>query len=235
MPNRVLITGCSQGIGLALALEFARAEWDVIATARRSDRPALQNAARAHANLQVMELDVTREPQIAFAMDAAAAVNPILDVLINNAAIFPGNGHESLESLDLEWFDDAFATNVTGVAAVTRAFLPMLRRSTHPRIINLSSGAGSISEKTDALCYPYSASKAALNMLTRTMANELRSAEITVAAISPGWVHTEMGGPEAPVSPDDCAAALRKTIAALTLADTGKFLDRHGDDSTYAW
>ncbi len=142
---------------------------------------------------------MTQELQIALAREATSSSDPTLDVLINNAAIFPGNGHETLESLDLEWFDDAFATNVTGVAAVTRAFLPLLRRSKHPRIVNLSSGAGSISEKTDALYYPYSASKAALNMLTRTMANEFREAGITVTAISPGCVLSARTSANSPV------------------------------------
>jgi len=235
ISNRVLITGCSQGIGLALALEFARDGWGVIATARKSYRPALQAAATHFPSLRVIEMDVTDEADVAYAALTVAESDGALDVLVNNAAVFSGEGNEKLEALDLEWFEEAFATNVTGTVAVTRAFLPLLRRSHHPRIVNISSGAGSISEKDDWSYYPYSASKAALNIVTRMMAHEFAAEGIIVSAISPGWVHTQMGGPQAPVSPDDCAAALKKTITNLATTDSAKFLDRFGDASAYAW
>lgn len=235
MPNRVLITGSNKGIGLSLTLAFAHAGWDVIATARKSFRPTLKNAATRFPNIQVVELDVTDEPSIALAAESVTATHPALDVLVNNAAIFPGEGTETLETLDINWFAEAFETNVTGVACVTRAFLPLLRNATHPRIVNISSGAGSISEKDDASYYPYSVSKAALNMLTRIMAQEFMPEGISVTSISPGWVRTDMGGSNAELTPDESAAALFHTICQLTLGHSGKFLDRNGSDSIYGW
>jgi len=156
-------------------------------------------------------------------------------VLVNNAAIFPGEGAERLEDLDLAWFGEAVETNVTGPARVTRALLPLLRKGIHPRVVNISSGAGSISDKEDYDYYPYSVSKAALNMLTRAMAAEFRSEGIVVTALSPGWVQTEMGGANAPLTPDQSARSLCATIQKLTLADTGKFLGRDGLPGDYAW
>jgi NAD(P)-dependent dehydrogenase (short-subunit alcohol dehydrogenase family) len=231
MSESVLITGSSGGIGLALAEEFARAGWQVFATARAPERPELSALADKWENLAVLALDVCDESTIAKAAERLG--RKPLDVLVNNAAVFPGEGHEPFESLDLNWFHQAFDINVVGVARVTRAFLPHLRRSAHARIANISSGAGSLSEKEDFDYYPYSVSKAALNMLTRALAAEFRSTGIVITAISPGWVKTRMGGPNAPLSPRESVCSLFKTISGLTLDQSGKFLGREGEP--YAW
>ncbi|HEY5742501.1 MAG TPA: SDR family NAD(P)-dependent oxidoreductase, partial [Terrimicrobiaceae bacterium] len=120
-----------------------------------------------------------------------------------------------------------------GVVRVVQAFLPQLKKSGHAQVANISSGAGSISEKEDFDYYPYSVSKAALNMLTRALAAELRSHGIGVTAISPGWVRTRMGGENAPLTPEESAKSLFQTITSLTIAQSGKFLGRDGE--SYAW
>jgi NAD(P)-dependent dehydrogenase (short-subunit alcohol dehydrogenase family) len=231
MAESVLITGSSGGIGAALVEEFARAGWRVFATARNAKQPELSELSRQWENLSVLTLDVAQESTI---LDAAKRLaDGSLDVLVNNAAIFPGEGQEPFETIDPEWFNQAFDTNVVGVARVTKAFLPHLRRSAHARIANISSGAGSISEKEDFNYYPYSVSKAALNMLTRALAAEFRQEEIIVSAISPGWVKTRMGGSDAPLSPRQSAQSLFKTITGLSMEQSGKFLGRNGEE--YAW
>ena len=152
---------------------------------------------------------------------------------MNNAAVFPGEGDEPFERVDPEWFNQAFDCNVTGVARVTRAFLPHLKQSANARVANISSGAGSISQKEDCAYYPYSVSKAALNMLTRALAAEFCPQRIVIAAISPGWVKTEMGGSKAPLTPQESARSLVQTITGLTMEQSGKFLGRNGE--SYAW
>jgi NAD(P)-dependent dehydrogenase (short-subunit alcohol dehydrogenase family) len=231
MGESVLITGSSGGIGSALAEEFARAGWKVFATARNIKHPELSELDRKWENLSILALDVSRESTI---VDTAQRLaNEPLDVLINNAATFPGEGQEPFETIDPEWFNQAFDTNVVGVARVTKALLPHLRKSGHARIANISSGAGSISEKEDFDYYPYSVSKAALNMLTRALAAEFRKEEIVVTAISPGWVKTQMGGPNAPLTPRESAESLFKTITGLSMEQSGKFLGRNGEE--YGW
>jgi NAD(P)-dependent dehydrogenase (short-subunit alcohol dehydrogenase family) len=121
------------------------------------------------------------------------------------------------------------------VARVTRVFLPLLTRSSHPRVVNISSLAGSIATKEDSRHYCYSASKAALNMLTRAMAAELRPRGVTVVAVTPGWVKTEMGGPRAPLTVEESAASLAATIDRLTHHDAGHFLDRDGRKDVASW
>ncbi len=226
-----MITGCSRGIGFALAEEFARSGYQVFAGARTPQRPELIALAGKWTNLTSLSLDVCDEATIA--QSAQFLEGKSLDVLVNNAAIFPGEGDEPFERVDPEWFNEAFDCNVTGVARVTRAFLPHLKNSANARVANISSGAGSISEKEDFAYYPYSVSKAALNMLTRALAAEFRTKGIVVAAISPGWVKTEMGGPNAPLTPQESARSLVQTITGLTMDQTGKFLSRNGEP--YAW
>lgn len=152
-------------------------------------------------------------------------------MLVNNAAVFPGEGNEAFEAIDPEWFREAFDCNVLGPARVTREFLCLLRNTPGARVINISSGAGSISEKEDNLYDPYSVSKAALNMLTRGLAAEFR--DLIVTALSPGWVRTDMGGENAPLTPQDSARSLFRTITSLQIAQSGMFLGRDGE--AYAW
>lgn len=237
MPT-VLITGTSRGIGLALATDLAGRGWRVLAGARHpAGAHALQSAARAAApgSIDILSLDVRSDDSVKAAQEEAATKIRSLDVLVNNAGVFPEEGSEPLEHLPLECFEDAFAVNVVGVARVTRVFLPLLTRASHPRVVNISSLAGSISTKEDSQYYCYSASKAALNMLTRSMAAELRPRGITVVAVTPGWVKTEMGGPQAPLSVEDSAASLAATIDRITHHDAGHFLDRDGRKGVAAW
>ena len=236
MEGTVLITGASRGIGFALCIAFARDGWQVFAGARHPKTPLLWNASQEFPNLHAFALDVLDEISVIEAVELVAKQTAALDVLVNNAAIFPGEGNERLEELDLAWFGEAVETNVAGVARVTRAFLPLLRKSQAARIVNISSGAGSISTKEDYAYYPYSVSKAGLNMLTRAMAAEFRPENIVVTSLSPGWVKTEMGGPNAPLTPEESARSLHATITRLTMDAAGKFLGRDGLPSAdYQW
>jgi NAD(P)-dependent dehydrogenase (short-subunit alcohol dehydrogenase family) len=116
-----------------------------------------------------------------------------LDVLVNNAAIHYDTWQRA-SSADLGVVREALDTNLLGAWQVTLAMLPLLRRSAHPRIVNVSSEAGAISEMTGGIP-AYAVSKAALNALTRLLAGELRAERILVNAVCPGWVATDMGGP----------------------------------------
>jgi NAD(P)-dependent dehydrogenase (short-subunit alcohol dehydrogenase family) len=235
MSGSILVTGASRGIGLTLAVTFAKSGWTVFAGARRPRSPQLWNAGQEFPALHPLPLDVLDDASVAQCVQSVSHETDHLDILVNNAAIFPGEGNESLQDLDLAWFAEAVETNVTGVARVSRAFLPLLRKSTAPRIANISSGAGSISDKEDHHYYPYSVSKAGLNMLTRAMAAELRGDGIVVTAISPGWVRTEMGGENAPLSPEQSARSLYTTISGLTMKETSCFLGRDGKSDEYGW
>lgn len=228
-----MITGANRGIGLALTVELLKGGHKVLAGARKPAKaPELEKLRGEYGqSLEVLELDVTSDASV----EAAAAKAGPLDVLVNNAAVFPEEGDESIFEMKLEHFRAAFETNVLGVIRVTRAFVPLLEKGSQPRIVNISSGAGSVAAKEDHGYYAYSASKAALNMVTRAMAAEFRPRGICVVAMTPGWVKTEMGGPNAPLTPEQSARGIARTITTLTMEKTSLFIERTGGEVKYGW
>ena len=158
-----------------------------------------------------------------------------LVVLANNAGAFPEEGNESLEQLPLDYFDEAFPVNVVGVARVTRSFLPLPTKALHPRVINISSLEGSVSQKEYVRDCCHSASKAAPNMLTRVMAAEFSPRGIPVAAVTPRSVKTELGAPQAPLTAEESFRSLAGTIERVSPQDDWQFLDRNGLKGVTAW
>ncbi|MGB8356572.1 MAG: SDR family oxidoreductase [Chthoniobacteraceae bacterium] len=233
MPQTILITGASRGIGLALCKELIGKGHRVVAGMRNPD--GWQGLAKVDYPCQTVQLDITSQDSVQSAAKAVGEMVSGIDVLVNNAAIFPEEGNESIRDIDLAHFGAAFETNVVGTLRVTRAFLPLLEKGTNPRIVNISSGAGSISGKDDHGYYAYSTSKAALNMATRALAAELKPQKICVVAMSPGWVKTDMGGPNAPLTPEESARSIAKTIDHLSMRQTAMFLDRDGEPYADGW
>ena len=231
MAESVLITGSNRGIGLALAKEYVTRGVKVFATSRRPDRADELNAlAEQHPQqVSILPLDVTCDESVSAAAVAVASQTDALDILINNAAVYPEPSVDvKLDDLELQDVRDAFETNVLGVARVTRALIPLVRKAEHGRIVNISSGAGRIATKDEPGHYGYGTSKAALNYFTRAMAAEFADTGLIIVAMSPGWVKTEMGGPQAKITTGVSARGLADTIAKLTPADNGSWYTYEG-------
>ena len=230
MGQRVLITGSNRGIGLALARHYLRRGDTVLAGCRRP-RAAKHLAAlrKQHPDAcHVLRLDVNDDESVAGAAERAADRLDGLDVLINNAAVGSVGDEHRLAGLDLAASLGTFRTNVLGPLRVARAFLPLLKRGCHPRVVNISSGAGRIAGRTGVGLYIYGASKAALNFVTRSLAFELKADGVCVIAMSPGWVRTDMGGPNARIAPATSARGIVKTTDGLTLRHTACWLTYEG-------
>ncbi len=235
----VLITGANRGIGLALTRAYLERGDRVAATcrvpAKAGDLNALKETFRD--DLLIPRVDVNLGRSVLAAAEQVEEHFPRLDVLINNAGISPGRAQDGLEALEMTQLRDAFETNALGPLRTTRAFLPLLRKSKQARVVNVSSGLGSLSHKPPERdrFYAYAASKAALNMFTRVSAAEFREEGICIVSITPGWVRTEMGGAEAKLDPAAVADEMVAAVDTLTMEQSSLWLDRHGQVSDFAW
>ncbi len=223
MAQTVLITGSNRGIGLALVKEYLTRGDVVLATCRNPDAADVLKALTLEheSRLHVIALDIDSDASCAAAATAAAAVADRVDVLINNAAVGGIDGERGVETIDLDAALEIVRTNTYGPLRVTRAMLPLLRKGVNVRIVNISSGAGQIGGREEPGMMAYGASKAALNFVTTSVAAELKGEGITVIPMCPGWVKTDMGGPEATVEPADSAVGIAAVIEKLTLDDAG--------------
>jgi len=234
---RVLVTGASRGLGFELTNQFLAQGNRVFAGCRTpTSATRLQSLANAYSGqLSILQQDVTDPRSVdssyAYVKRSAGA----LDLLINNAGTFPGgfpNG-DSLRDLNRGDLIQTLHVNAVGPIMVAKSFLDLLRTGDRPKIINISSDAGSLQNKTEGGYYCYCCSKAALNMLTRTLANDLRGDGIIVVAVHPGWVQTDMGGKNAKLTIPESVRHLIRLINALTQDDTGQFYSYDG--SRYPW
>lgn len=242
-PRTALVTGGNKGIGIHIVRQLAERGAYVYLAARdpARGRAAARKLAATGLGVEFVHLDVTDSAIVAAAAQYVEQTSGHLDILINNAAITSGFAPAStVTTKDLR---RTFETNVLGIVTVTNQFLPLLRRSNYPRIVNVSSAMGSITliadpqiELTKLNQAAYQTSKAALNALTVLYANELRSAGVKVNAVCPGYRATELnGGQPTPGAGDPAGGATIAVTMALVGNDgpTGQFVGDSGD--RYPW
>jgi NAD(P)-dependent dehydrogenase (short-subunit alcohol dehydrogenase family) len=188
-----LVTGANRGLGFEVVRQLAQRGFTTVLGSRDLEKG--RAAAEALDGLEVdpRRLDVADADSVRELAGGLRDNYGRLDVLVNNAAILYDTWESGLEA-DLDVVHDALETNLFGAWRTAQACLPLLRRSQHGRVVNVSSGSGSITDM-GAGSPAYSVSKAALNALTRILAAELRRDGILVNAVCPGWVATDMGGP----------------------------------------
>ncbi|WP_199565779.1 SDR family oxidoreductase [Spongiactinospora rosea] len=189
-----LVTGANRGIGLEVCRQLAAAGHTVVLTARSADKAeaAARDLAGEGLPVHPMRLDVSAQGEPERAAKELAGRFGRLDVLVNNAAIAYDTSQRA-SAADLGVVRTALETNLYGAWRTVLGLLPLLRASARPRIVNVSSGAGSLTTMGGGTP-AYRVSKAALNALTRMLADELRVEGILVNAVCPGWVATDMGG-----------------------------------------
>ncbi|MCC6156518.1 MAG: SDR family oxidoreductase [Deltaproteobacteria bacterium] len=231
--KNVVVTGANRGIGLEFVRQWLAGGHRVIGTARRPPEAAELAALKKATGdrLEVLELDAADDRSVA--KFARALHFEAIDVLVNNAGVLLDEGR-SWTRLDTGRMLETFNVNSIGPLRVTSAVRPMLTASGRALVVNISSGAGSIAgaEPSDTMV-AYRMSKAALNMANRSVAEGLVRDHIVSVAMCPGWVRTDMGGPNASLAVEESVAAMMATIARLTLRDAGRFIDRNGTD--IAW
>jgi NAD(P)-dependent dehydrogenase (short-subunit alcohol dehydrogenase family) len=218
-----LVTGISRGIGAELARQLLERGEDVIGTVRSI--PAFKaEADKGQGLLQLLEMDAGDPQSI---KRASEALSTRIDILINNAGVLGPSGCTT-DPMDHDEALDTFRINVLGPLYVTRAFLPHLRRSKAAKVVTFTTRMGSMTDmNSDQIVYR--ASKAAMNKVMQAMATDLRSEGITAVAMHPGWVKTDMGGPNALISPKDSVSGVLARIDGYTMSDTGSFINYDGE------
>ena len=219
----VLITGANRGIGLETARQLGQRGFHVVIGARdeASGRRAAEAITADGGRATFLPLDVSSSESIRAAAGRFAGVADRLDVLINNAGIYPDKGLTIL-SLPRDRLAQTFQTNTFGALEVTQAFLPHLRRAGLGRVINVSSGYGQL-EGLSPDVPSYCLSKLALNGLTIMLAQALTGDRIAVNSMCPGWVRTDMGGPNASRSVEEGADTAVWLAAEAPHELTGRF------------
>ena len=233
----VLVTGANKGIGFEIASELGRAGDTVILGARNPElgRKAAAKLSDEQIDARFVELDVDREKSVQAAAARIAEDFDHLDILVNNAGIADLTGDGLPGVVKLETLERTFRTNFFGAVIVTQAMLPLLRKSSAGRIVNVSSGLGSLEKSADQNWeftkykdLAYSASKAALNMLTVQLAFELRDTGMKVNSAEPGFTATDLNQHRGYQTVEQGAAAAVRLALLSQDGPTGGFFSSAG-------
>ena len=214
----ILVTGANRGIGKEICKQMAALDWQVIVAARKPEAAQQVYDQIGHGAFPLM-LDVSNEQSVQAAASTVQDKFGQLDVLVNNAAIM---GNASMRSFDLKEIEEAMNTNFMGPIRTSKYFMPLLKKSTDGRIINVSSGMGELSSLQSGGYGAYRLSKTSLNAFTILLASELQGSGVKVFAMCPGWVQTDMGGKGAP-RPVEKGAETAVWLATDKHVATGKF------------
>jgi NAD(P)-dependent dehydrogenase (short-subunit alcohol dehydrogenase family) len=216
-----LVTGANKGIGFEVVRQLARKGFHVFLSARnvKAGRAAAQKL-RDQGTVTFLEMDVSKPESVRRAADEFLRQADRLDVLVNNAAIALDK-NESVSKVAPETIEATLRTNTIGPLVVAQVFVPLLKKSDAPRIVNVSSGAGQLSEPPDDWAPAYGISKTALNAVTVRLAAVLP--KFAVNSVSPGWVRTDMGGPNAERSVAEGARGIVWLATDAPHSETGKF------------
>lgn len=223
----VLITGASRGLGLEFCRQYADAGWRVIACCRNpAGASELKRLADRYPAIQIKPLDVADFAQI----DALSAqlADVQIDVLINNAGVYGDASGRGFGSLDYQAWTATLRVNALAPVKMAEAFLPQLQRGNKKLIASVSSLMASMTDNTSGGCMLYRSSKAALNAAMKSLAIDLSPRSVGVLIFHPGWVRTDMGGPNALIDAQESVAGMRRLIDGFKLSQTGCFVKYDG-------
>jgi len=228
--HKVLITGANRGLGLEFTKQYAADGWQVISCCREPKTAAelMSLASQYPQNIQVYTLDVADFVQIdKLALELKTSK---IDVLINNAGVYP---ESSFGSIDYDEWAYCFKINTMAPYKMTEAFAEHVAASSLKQVVVLSSKMGSMSENTSGGSYAYRTSKTATNMMMKSLSIDLKSKGIACGILHPGWVQTDMGGPNGLINAATSVRGLRQVISELNISNCGRFIAFDGKE--IAW
>jgi len=230
--RNMLVTGANRGLGLEFARQYAIDGWKVYAACRDPDaaKELVQLAAESGGAIRVLALEVTDAASVRAAAQSLAG-DPI-DLLVNNAGVGSPK-KQRLGSLDYAAWAQVLDVNTLGPMRVVEAFLDNIANGSDRQIVTLTSAMGSIADNASGGSYAYRSSKAAVNIVMKSLSIDLAPRGISCVVVHPGWVRTAMGGPDGKLTPAESVTALRRLIAGLKPQDTGRFFNYDG--KPYPW
>ena len=212
----VLITGAAGGLGIGLVREYLSRNYQVFGADIVRHPETDQLAEDSGGNCMFFEADVADTASVARLAEQVGAETGSLDILVNAAGIIRPESEFLLESFDVDGSRKLFDVNALGPLRVTKAFISLLRRGEEKLLVNISSEAGSMTSHADYINrYDYCMSKAALNIQSVILQRYLKPEGIRVLLFNPGWMHTQMGGPDAPLDPAESARGIVGLAEAL--------------------
>jgi NAD(P)-dependent dehydrogenase (short-subunit alcohol dehydrogenase family) len=226
----VLVTGASRGLGLEFVRQYGMdGNWRVYACCRRPPRSEelLRFAGTYGDRVTVHALDVTDPGHIDHL--AHELKGQAIDLLLNNAGVYGPHG-QVLGQLDPRAWLEVLKVNTIAPVKMAEAFAGHVGRSSRKVIATLSSRMGSVADNTSGNAYIYRSSKAALNVVMKSLAVDLRERGITCVTLNPGWVRTDMGTRHAPLSVEESVHHMRTLLASVRLNDSGRWLNHDGTD-----
>ena len=225
-----LITGANRGIGLEFSRQYAADGWSVLACSRNPGKSDELNklAAQYPELIKILALDVSDHAQIERL--AQELSDESIDLLINNAGIYPKSGVNGFGHTDYAEWMQVFRINTMAPLKMVETFATQLARSEQKTFVAITSKMGSIVDNSGGGNYLYRSSKTAVNMVVKSLAIDLQPAGITSIVIHPGWVKTDMGGPNALISTEQSVSGMRQVISNLSMADSGKFFSYDGQE-----
>jgi NAD(P)-dependent dehydrogenase (short-subunit alcohol dehydrogenase family) len=222
----ILITGTNRGIGLELTRQFAADGWLVIACCRNPDQAdSLKELSEQYSAIELHALDVTDYAQMTALSEQLNG--RAIDVLLSNAGIY---GPKSLVfgNVDPEIWREVFEVNAIAPMMLVQAFVEQVAASQRKLVGIISSKVGSIADNGSGGSYIYRSSKTAVNQVVKSLSIDLAGRGVSVLSLHPGWVMTDMGGPNAEISTSDSVAGLKSILQAAGPEQSGQFIEYNG-------
>ena len=219
----VLITGANRGLGLEFVRQYAIDNYEVIACSRKiNKKDDLHKLQVKFKNISIYKLDVANFSSID---QFAKSLKSPIDILINNAGVYPDS---SIDHINYDTWLEAFKINTLAAFKMTKAFLPHLKKSHLKKVASLTSKMGSIDDNSGGSEYLYRSSKTALNMVMKSLSIDLKPYDLALITLHPGWVRTDMGGPNGLIDADESVAGMKHQIDELSMKTSGQFIAYDG-------
>ena len=227
----ILITGANRGIGLELTRQFAEDGWQVLACCRNpADAGQLQALGEQNPAIELHALDVTNYQQMAALADQMGH-RPI-DILLSNAGIYGSKG-TGFGEVDAQEWRQVLEVNTIAPFMLVQTFVEQVTASQQKLVAVISSKVGSIADNSSGGSYIYRSSKTAVNQVVKSLSIDLADRDISVISLHPGWVKTDMGGPNGEISTDESVVGLKSILQSAGPAQSGQFIEFNG--SSIPW